>query len=330
MTARKYKPAALQRLKDTFKDDGVVLPAMERHVMRKLGDPRPDDHSQNMMHPSDMCKPEWCGRHDYYRIVGTPVEKEDMANPSFRMGNVWTEGHKIHDKYQSWLWEMGVLYGTWECRECGHFYGALSPIECQFCKSPRLRYREVTLRRNQMMVEGHADAAIHDLDDWSGLVEIKSIGIQTLRFEAPRLYNRYSDDNETLESVWWKINRPFPSHVKQGQLYLWLAWPRYEQIVFIYECKWNQAVKEFVVSYNKDIIAPLLETAREVSLAVRLGKPPDRPLWAEAPDGKVCKSCEYRRTCWDMEPEHVDEEQVRVMVARTTTKKRKAALGATQ
>jgi hypothetical protein len=130
--------------------------------------------------------------------------------------------------------------------------------------------------------------------------------------------------------VWWKINRPFPSHVKQGQLYLWLSWPRYEQIVFIYECKWNQAVKEFVVGYNKDIIAPLLETAREVSLAVRLGSPPDRPVWAEAPTGKTCKSCEYRRTCWDLEPEHVDEERVRIVVERTTTKKRKAALGPAQ
>jgi hypothetical protein len=279
------------------------------------------------MHPSDMCKPDWCGRHDYYRITGAPIEKEQLANPSFRMSNVWNEGHLIQEKYERWLTEMGVLWGMWKCLECGHMFGALAPGICQFCKSPRLRYSEVPLRRNTMLVEGHADLGIHDLDGWTGLGEVKSIGIQTLRFEAPRLYNRYQDDNETLESVWWKINRPFPSHVKQGQLYLWLAWPRYERMVFIYESKWNQEVKEFVVEYNKDIIAPILETAREVSQCVRVGMVPDRPVWANEPDGKVCKSCEYRRTCWSLEPEHVGEKSVRVLVRRTSTKKRKAALG---
>lgn len=326
--SRTIKRTALDRLKDTFKDDGVVLPAMQRHVMRQMDrDPRPDDHSSEHMHPSDMCKPDWCGRHDYYRMIGTPAERDPALNPSFRMGNVWTEGHKIHDKYQRWLWEMGVLWGMWKCHDCGHEFGALSPTECQFCKSPRLRYNEVPLRRNTMMVEGHADGAVHDLDDWSGLIEVKSIGIQTLRFEAPRLYNRYQDGNETLESVWWKINRPFPSHVKQGQLYLWLSWPRYEQIVFIYEAKWNQEVKEFVVSYNKDILAPILETAKEVSQCIRVGMVPDRPIWADHHEGKVCKSCEYRTTCWDLiVPKEQEDSGTRVIVKRTTTKRRNRAL----
>jgi hypothetical protein len=328
MTVRRYKPSALQRLKDTYKDDGVVLPAMQRHVMRQMSDaaPRPDDHSLDFMHPSDMCKPDWCGRHDFYRMLGTPYEKEDLANPSFRMGNSWTEGHKIHDKYQNWLTEMGVLWGTWECQECGHWFGALAPTECQFCRSPRLRYREVPLRRTQMMVEGHADGAIHDLDDWSGLIEIKSIGIQTLRFEAPRLFNRYHDDNETLESVWWKINRPFPSHLKQGQLYLWLSWPRYEQIVFIYESKWNQEVKEFVVQYNKSTIAPILETAKEVSQCIRQGLIPDRPVWVGGPDGKVCKSCEYRSKCWGLVVKPSAPEPTPVRVLKATSRDRKKAL----
>ena len=34
------------------------------------------------MHPSDMAKPDWCGRHDYYRIVGTPTEKVSRPTPA--------------------------------------------------------------------------------------------------------------------------------------------------------------------------------------------------------------------------------------------------------
>jgi hypothetical protein len=241
------------------------------------------------------------------------------------MNNAFSEGHTIHEKWQRWLWEMGVLFGDWKCMDCGHRYGALAPKCCQFCRSERLRYVELPLRRHQLLVEGHADGAVHDLDGWDGLVEVKSIGIQTLRFEAPRLYNLYQDEGQTLEDIWWKINRPFASHIKQAQLYLWMAWPRYEEMCFIYESKFNQDTKEFVISYNKDMIAPLIETAREVSHGVRAGVAPDRPLWAEDPDGKVCKSCEYRRTCWGLEPDVTTEENdppTRVQRAKPAVRKR--------
>ena len=36
------------------------------------------------------------------------------------MENVFAEGHAIHAKYQTWLWEMGVLFGDWLCLDCGH------------------------------------------------------------------------------------------------------------------------------------------------------------------------------------------------------------------
>jgi hypothetical protein len=324
--SRTLKDSALKRLKDTYKGDGVVLPAMERHVMRKMGE-AVSPHSHDYMHPSDMSKPNWCGRHDFYRMTGVPPEKTSQANPSFRMNNVFAEGHTIHDKYQDWLWEMGVLWGRFFCRACEKDFMALSPKACVWCKSERLSYREVPLRRGGLMlIEGHADGAVHGLDDWNGLIEIKSIGIQTLRFEAPRLYNLYTDEGMTLEDIWWRINRPFASHIKQGMLYLWLAWPRYEEICFIYESKFNQATKEFVVSYNPSVIAPQLETAREVSQCVRTGFIPDRPVWAEDAQVKTCRSCEFRRRCWGMEkedePTEEDHPATRVQRAKSTVRKR--------
>ena len=62
--------------------------------------------------------------------------------------------------------------------------------------------------------------------------------------------------------------------MRQGQLYLWMSWPAYEQIMFIYESKFHQQTKEFVVEYNKSFIAPILEVAREVSQCVRAGYRP--------------------------------------------------------
>ena len=192
-----------------------------------------------------------------------------------------------------------MLVGDWQCRECGHRWFAKSPTECQFCRSERLTYKEYPLRHERYMVEGHGDGAVH-FPDWRSLIEIKSIGIRTLAFEAPRLYQRYLD-GQTAEDIWRDITHPFSSHMKQGQLYLWMTWPAYEQIVFIYESKFHQQTKEFVVEYNKDFIAPFLEVAKEVSQCVRTGYVPDRPDWATGPDGKVCASCPYRTTCWSIE-----------------------------
>jgi CRISPR/Cas system-associated exonuclease Cas4 (RecB family) len=319
---RSLKSSALDRLKDTYKGKGVLLPRLERHVMRSITGARPDDHSTGHMHPSDMAKKDWCGRHDYYRIIGTPPERKAQANPSFRMANVFAEGHAIGGKYIQWMWEMGILIGDFQCKDCGHRWGDISPSKCQFCLSESLVYKEYPLRRNRYLVEGHADAAT----TLECLVEIKSIGIRTLAFEAPRLYQRYLDGTKP-EDIWFEMNRPFPSHMRQGQLYLWMAWPVYEQIVFIYESKFHQQTKEFVVEYNKSLIAPLLETAKAVTIGVEQGLPPTRPSWAESPEGKVCASCEYRRTCWSLvDGKKADDPTQSVSIKRATSYKRRRTL----
>ena len=321
--SRTLKPSASKRLKDTYKGKGLLLPRLERHVMRSIE--VNSERSSHHMHPSDMAKKDWCGRHDYYRIIDTPIEKTSKANPSFRMENVFAEGHAIHGKYQQWMWELGILIGDFQCKDCGHRWGDTSPEKCQFCLSERLVYKEYPLRRKTMLIEGHADGAT----TLGCLVEIKSIGIRTLAFDAPRLYQKYLN-GQSAEDIWFEINRPFPSHMRQGQLYLWLSWPLYEQIVFIYEFKPTQQVKEFVVEYNKSFIAPLLETARSVTSGVAAGLPPDRPSWAEGPDGKVCTSCEYRRTCWgitDDNEEAANDPVQHVRIKRTTSAKRRRSLG---
>ena len=322
MARRVIRHTALQRLKDTYRTKDLLLPRIERHVMRSIRDD--PERSTDMMHPSDMCKAEWCGRHDYYRIIGTPAEKVSQANPSFRMSNVFAEGHAIHGKYQQWLWDMGVLVGDFRCKDCTHRWWDISPKHCQFCLSERLEYLEYPMRHERYMVEGHADGAVH-FPDYRSLIEIKSIGIRTLAFEAPRLYNRYLD-GEKAEDIWMAISHPFGTHMRQAQLYLWMTWPAYEQIIFIYESKFHQQTKEFVVDYNKSFIAPILETAKEVSQGVRAGIAPDRPDWAEGPDGKVCNSCVYRSKCWSINGAEPEAPSQTIQVQRSTSYKRTRAL----
>lgn len=329
---RVIRRSALTRLKESYRANTQVLGPLSRHVMRKVGASGTDeDRRYDIVHPSAMAKSDWCGRHDYYVITGAPTKGPKSSNPSFTMENILTEGTNIHKKYQAWFWEMGVLFGWWSCRSCQNYWEDLSPNKCPQCSSSRIRYREVPLLNEKYLIGGHADGALHGLlVDTSVLIEIKSIGIRSLAFEAPRLYQQYVN-GASSEYIWLQINRPFPSHLKQGMFYLWLSNGRYTEIIFIYESKFNQRVKEFRVKYNPTLISDRLAEAKEVAQGVRSGISPDHPEWA-ASDGPVCKSCAYRSICWSLKEINGTDYKAAakpIPVIRTASAKRKRALSKT-
>lgn len=312
--------ALLRNLKATYKGT-VLLGPIQRHVLRRArgGDPERDT---SVMHVSEVVKSDWCPRNSFYRLSGTPTT-DKPENRSFRMTNVLTEGSTIHDKYQTWMHEMGVLFGNWRCRDCHLEFTADRPSECLGCGSPRLRYREVHLRRDDMRIVGHADAGVtlEDVDPF--LVEIKSIGLRSLAFEAPLFYERFLE-GESVDNLWRDIKRPFPSHLRQGLMYCWML--GLSRIVFIYEWKPTQDVKEFVVTFHPRMVEAILQDVEEVNRCLRTSIEPDRPAWATGPDGPTCASCEYRSRCWEVDGGGAAAEETverpRVVRSKAATRKR--------
>lgn len=309
---RTIKTSKLRQLLDTSKNETRLLGAIKRHVMCRP----PDDRRQDVIHPSEMCKADWCPRATFFRLLGAPAGEGEWA--PFTLENVWAEGHDIHDKWQTWLWEMGVLRGEWLCFACQSRWLGTAPKICPSCGAGQdcLKYLEVPLLGEKYLMAGHADGDVNDDDteELCPLIEIKSIGIGTLRFEAPQLLGKYArkvkdDDGEhsiiDLEALWRDLKRPFPGHVKQGMLYLSMSGRK--EIIFIYECKWNQQVKEFKVRYQEDLVADLLDACLDIKYALEIGRAPRRPHWAAA-DNSICGKCVYRDTCWDAYLENDDEE----------------------
>jgi hypothetical protein len=312
----------------TIASNTVVLADIQKHVLRKALEPD-YERDLSMLHPSEMCKSDWCWRADFYRIQG--VERDPKAlNPSFRLENVWTEGHDIHHKYQSWLWDMRVLYGVFYCARCDNKWWDVSPQECFYCDASRehLEFKELPLEAPHLRIGGHADGGLM-LDPFR-LLEIKSIGINSLRFDAPHLWDMYQR-NETLDKIWMEINRPFPSHVRQGSLYLYMAsrgWaevPVPMSMVFIYEAKWNQQVKEFEVAYSPRWVEKMLAGAQMVVDAMEYGRPPQRPSWATDSQVAGCRSCPYRNRCWKIR-EHGQSDAPPIPVKRAPVAVRRRAL----
>ena len=176
---------------------------------------------------------------------------------------------------------MGELWGNWECVHCGNiWYESLFPGQCGGCDGTTITYKEIPLRAiDPYLISGHADGGVPSK---RALIEIKSVGAGTVRVSDPELYKKYSQGQMVdLPALWKAIETPFPDHVNQGQLYLaicQLMGYDFDKIVFLYESKFNQGAKEFVVAYDPKHSAPLLDSAYTINRALQgLTDPPVCP-----------------------------------------------------
>jgi hypothetical protein len=232
---------------------------------------------------------------------------DSSSKPSLTMESIFAEGHAIHDKWQNWLSDTGKMWGDWRCTRCaeyvknslkpGEFFSGscvgvgwvkegTSSFSRDMIKSAQeafphdWKYKEVTLKNDFPPMSGHADGALAEHDV---LIEIKSMSIGGLRYEAPRLIEASTYDIKgkkiiDIDRIWKDFHHPLSSHLRQGNLYLWMCEQNklpFGRICFVYEFKSNQQAKEFVVPYSFDIVEPMIAQAHEIMSALEKGTPPD-------------------------------------------------------
>ena len=100
-----------------------------------------------------------------------------------------------------------------------------------------------------------------------------------------------------LEKAFNNIRRPFIDHRRQIQVYLHLAHlmhakglldiPAPDEAVVIYECKANQAYKEFTVGYDPDQVSDVFDAALDIAWALEHNRPPSCNLSSQ----RGCKKC---------------------------------------
>jgi hypothetical protein len=254
----------LKKFLDAKKTNPRLIGDIERHLMTRPAEKR----STNVLHPSEMVKADWCLRASYFALTGAEVKKD---KPNLRLQSIFDEGHSIHAKWQNWFSEMGVLYGLWQFGRDDNMTWATSK---DLAGQPSKVYKEVPLVLPELMIAGHADGWIKGIGD-DCLIEIKSIGAGTLRFEAPELLAKADGD---LTKAWRSIRRPFRTHILQGQMYLELAKRVHgdaapKEIVFLYELKADQDYREFTIKADYEFVASIFEKAEIVVAAVKAGTP---------------------------------------------------------
>lgn len=269
------------------------------------GEGRADD----ILHPSELAKNGWCHRASYYKLIGTPRK----ASPKFtvwQLEMIYDEGKEIHKKWQSRFWDLGCLYGAYYCLYCQHSWSDTSPEKCPECNANRsfLIYHEVPLLNMNKRIGGHADG--QQGSETGPIIEIKSIGVNSLRFENPELLDEHTykfslngakREFVDLQALWDGIQVPMPSAIRQGHIYNWLSGTT--ETIYIYECKWNQRSREFVIKYRQERIQPILDKIDEVNRSLATHEPPkcsfggcaECEAYEEGADGSATSQPKNRR-----------------------------------
>lgn len=264
---------------------------IQRHVLMKASEQ--SDRRVDCIHPSEAVKDDWCIRANYYRIVTNVVH--DPRQTSFRLENIFQEGHNSHSKWQRWLTEMRKLEGYWRCDACNCFWYELGPENCSQCGSLNFRYEELPLNCESLRISGRTDGYV---PSENMLIEIKTMSLGGLKWDQKDFvepYEKYMNGKTwvALDNLWRDFRRPLKSARRQGQLYLWLARQQglsVEKILFIYDFKANQEAKSFLIQYQPNVIEDILENCERISAAIHDGEPPACNV-DESDEGHGCAAC---------------------------------------
>lgn len=311
-TPRSTRPArptgALKALAESKKSPTILLKDLQTHAVKRAQ--ADNSRRQDIIHPSEMAKEDWCARATSYRIRGIARTDPDEVH-HHQLLTIFEEGHEIHSKWQTWLGEMGRLWGLWRCPVCGHEETDVGVLNCRGEEgvdehnTVPMEYKEIPLDAEaEWMISGHADGGVPDL---RALIEIKSIGLGTLRIEEPELVKKYTlKTAETgksvvdLDNLWKAIKRPLKGHRKQAGIYLAIANLRgypLDKMIFLYEYKANQSTKEFVIEFDEDMVSDLIEMAKDIKWSVETGRDLPR-IENAAQNAKPCKTCPWKTWCW--------------------------------
>lgn len=334
LAAKKKEPSSnrkatgtLARWAEAKKVHGRVLPEVQKMLLTR---PQDEHRSHDLIHVSTLAKNDWCPRASWLRIIAARSGEFVVAEaPRFQLDNIFEEGDRIHAKWQSWFWDMGILFGRFKCEVCERTWDDTSPAECTYCGAVRscLTYCEVVMNDPEHLLTAHADGELRFPSEEGVLIEIKSVGAGTIRTEAPKALAKYThkyvDEDGVArthfdhETFWRDLRRPMPSHLRQGYLYLFLralytrehGWPPVKRIVFIYEYKPTQAVKEFEIVIDEDWVDEALADCKDVVYALDSGIAPT----CKAGRSRRCAAC---ATLIELEKKVVDGIEPRKAQAR--------------
>ena len=285
---------------------------VDKYLFEKArSNPRDNAH----FHPSswDDCKRKIA--YQYYESQGYITIADEALKINSQLERIFDNGHSVHARWQEYLFHAapGALCGKWRCSftKCGVLYGSESklgipkPPECTVCGNKNLIYEEVGFSDEETMWSGHVDAIVN-VKKWNEYLVGEFSGED--EFIAVGVFSHLSDEDSLAicdyKSMnpfdFKKLEQPKSDHITQIQIYMYLSGLKCSK--FIYEDKSNQAVKEFLVERDDNLLRVKVEEAKRLKHIVLHTNSSGKRVLPErgyaAKSHKKCLQCKYRGHCW--------------------------------
>lgn len=265
------------------------------------------DRAINVNAPSQIGK---CLRERYYGRVGT--ERDGMA-VSPRSQRIFDNGTHVHLRLQQYLTEQGMLLMdevpvlSAEYNIQGHTDGILqlSPTELGILEIKSINLNNFNAlkdikpeHKKQGLVYAYCieQRRKYLRDTYKTLEDFKKSKLRR-RKETEPYYCHLKDGSKFTAKE--KISFQLGLHDKLDNILYDIDKP-VDKIVFLYECKDNQELKEFYLSASEaqgaELTKVILDECKSLNECVLKGEIPNRE--GSNPNDGNCRWCEFKCECW--------------------------------
>lgn len=293
-------------LRDLFRsssENGICAPAIDEYLMTHQEE---NNRATNVNSPSQTGN---CNRRNYYVRIGE--ESDGKIDP--RGERIFHNGDAVHDRIQTYLERAGLLL----MREVplrndkyniqGHTDGLLQVkrtgeivvLEIKSINKDGFAVvKQKGVKREHIMqgnvyvycLEEHRKYLQKKYPDESSFR--KSRKVRSKRYSA--LYQHLQDGRKYTREQ--KISHKVEEHLKADEI-LWRTKMPINRISFVYECKDNQEIKEFIVKADAKLMDEILKKFKVLEKAVKERKPPKRE--GKNRNDVICRYCPFQITCWN-------------------------------
>lgn len=313
---------ALKSVFQAMKNEGYIIKPLDMYLLSLNS--KDSDRATNVNSPSQASV---CNRANYYARMG--YQNDGSIDPRTR--RIFDNGTKTHERLQEYLLAEGILIGDEvpcinpEYNIQGHTDGFLNlgavtnetvliPKGCCRAKLPVTKYTEVGI----LEIKSINSNGFTQLKDAKPEHKQQAM-IYLYCAEARRvlLQDRYADVPSFLNSEEERAEefRRRYAHLQEGskftkeekidfqvRLCLHTDWILFNttrpltKVVFLYENKDNQELKEYVVKRDDSILQQVLAKYERLNLACEKEEIPDREGTSKS--CTTCRWCNYKTECW--------------------------------
>jgi hypothetical protein len=296
---------ALKQILNTLKSDGYIIKKLDQYLLT-MND-RDEDRRWDINSPSSAGK---CPRSIVYSRLNYET---DACHVDARSRRIFDNGTHVHLRLQEYMLESGILHMD----EVPVFDDVLQ-IQGHTDGLINISKFEAGILEIKSINDNGYKSLVDAKEEHKMQATVYMYCLENRRKYLKEHYKTQEDFDKYLKSkAYEKFIRAHYKHIKDGSkhtaeeklqfklechkksdtILYGLARP-IKKMIFLYEDKNDQDLKEYCVTWNEDMIEQIKEKYHYINEYVASKEIPPRPEDVTSKNSQSCRFCSYKSECW--------------------------------